>query len=124
MGSPTTRSLAFHRKNGHTAAVVEKSIPWPRPRGTKIDLFGFGDVLSFDLDAVTITQTTSTPNVHSRIQKTIANPLATKWLDGQRRRIEVHGWAKRGPRGKRKLWTLTRYMLSLHGGHLRVEEHP
>ena len=45
--TPTTaRTLAECRRRGWIAGVVERRIPFPKPRGTKIDLFGVIDVVA------------------------------------------------------------------------------
>lgn len=100
--SPTQRSLAKLRKEGWTCAITEK---WNSYVKIRQDLFGFIDVLAFQ-DAVTMAvQTTSGSNVAARVDKIKAIPAARLWASGGFRTIVVHGWAKRGERGKRKLWT-------------------
>lgn len=44
--SPTQRTLAECKKRGWTAGVVERHIPFPKPQGTKIDLFGVIDIVA------------------------------------------------------------------------------
>lgn len=99
--TPTQRSLKELRKAGWLVAVVEKWNPHVRIRQ---DLFGFADLLAVKGDQVLLVQTTSTSNVAARLGKIRAEAKSHVWLAGQNRRIVVHGWAKRGPRGKRKLW--------------------
>lgn len=113
--SPTQRSLAYARKQGWEADVVERWIPGANIRK---DLFGFIDLLviarneegSFwELIGV---QATSGPNHAARRNKAIEQPAFDKW-----RRVaafEVWSWDKRNmaaKRGARKVWTLRRERL-------------
>lgn len=101
--TPTQRSLAFVRKMGWDAAVVERWNPHARIRQ---DLFGCVDILCLlpNRGGVTGIQTTSGDNVSARCQKIAAEPRMVRWVRAGNG-LYVHGWAKRGPRGKRKLWT-------------------
>ena len=89
-GSPTTRTLALLRKDGWTAAVVEKWNPHARIRQ---DLFGIIDVLAVrDGDTLGV-QCTSASNVSSRVQKITDSDALPRlreagWL------VVVHGWRK------------------------------
>src|SRR5215472_11142405 len=115
MPSPTQRSLAYLRKNGWSACVVEK---WNQYARVRQDAFGFGDILAIKMDAknwfdtrhIALVQTTTTPNMAARRNKINALWLADKWRDAGGLVI-LHGWAKRGPRGKRKKWELTEEVL-------------
>jgi hypothetical protein len=118
-GSPTARSLAEMRGRGFTAAVTEHWNPFAHIRQ---DLYGFIDILCFQPGQGTVAvQATSTSNIGSRIEKIKALPLAKKWLETENA-ILVHGWAKRGGRGERKLWTLVEKELVLSEGQIVVEE--
>ena len=102
MSSPTARSLQNLRDNGWTCAVVEHWNPYAHIRQ---DLFGVIDILAMKegcgLYAI---QATTTGNMGARITKSLAEPRLRTWLlcGG---RFAVWGWAKRGVRGKRKVWT-------------------
>lgn len=89
-------------------AVTERwnpHVPMPGGKfGIRQDLWGWVDMLALDpatgyLYAV---QTTSGSNVSKRIDKIQAWPHLAAFL--LRHRAVVHGWSKRGERGKRKLW--------------------
>lgn len=106
--SPTARALAYCRKLGWTAEVVERWNPHARIRK---DLFGFVDIVAVDdCGIVRWLQVTSTDHMTNRIAKiegdekmrVIAGCLGVGGL------VEAWGWAKRGAKGKRKLWTLRR----------------
>lgn len=107
------RTLAECRKRGWIAGVVERTIPFPRPRGTKIDLFGVIDVIALDLSApigqrtIAIQSTSGgTGGSHSPHRaKILAEPRARQWLEAGNR-LELWSWAKQGARGKVKRWTL------------------
>ena len=104
MSSPTQRTLAELRKQGYTAYVVEK---WNMHAKIRQDLFGFIDILAMKpCEPLLAVQATSTGNISSRIQKITDTSLGLDWISTGNR-LEVWGWAKRGPRGKRKVWTLT-----------------
>ena len=91
--SPTELSLAYMRKQGCVAAVVEK---WNPHSKTRLDLFGVIDILCLAPDGATIgVQATSRDNVAARITKIgdsehIAALRRCNWT------LLVHGWDK-GP---------------------------
>ena len=99
--SPTQRSLAHLRKEGWTVAIVEKFNPHIKIRQ---DLWGFGDLFCFHplrgIDM--IVQTTTSSNMAGRIEKVRENATAVLWLTVPLHRLEVHGWAKRFERGKKR----------------------
>ena len=99
--SPTQRSLKALRERGYTAAVTEH---WNAYSKVRQDLFGFIDILAISGDITLAVQTTSSTNVAARVAKILANPKAKAWCDTLNRQLVVHGWSKKGPRGKRKLW--------------------
>jgi hypothetical protein len=99
--SPTQRTLAALRKQGFTAYVVEKWNPHARIRQ---DLFGFIDILAMKpCEPLLAVQATSTGNISSRLTKIADTALSQDWISTGNR-LEVWGWAKRGARGKRKVW--------------------
>lgn len=101
--SPTQRTLAECRKRGWLAQVVERWNPYARIRQ---DLFGFGDVIALDrCPGALLIQATSGANAAARLAKIQEKDEARQWLEAGNR-IAVWAWAKRGARGKRKLWTL------------------
>ncbi len=101
--SPTQRSLKELRKRGYMVAITEKWNPFAKIRQ---DLFGFIDLLAIRGNEVLAVQTTSGTNVAARVAKIVSLQAARLWLESPNRKIVVHGWAKRGPRGKRKEWTV------------------
>lgn len=105
--SPTQRSLTRLRQEGYLAAVVERFNPHARVRQ---DLFGFADVVAVravDPPGVLAVQATTASNLAARRTKVAALATVRVWLAAGNR-LELWAWAKRGPRGRRKLWTLTR----------------
>jgi len=105
--SPTARSLQHLRKSGALAGVVERYNPHAKRR---VDLFGFIDIVCVDgRPGVLAVQSTTTTNQAARVTKIQSDELAravNMWLMAGNR-IVVHGWSKKGPRGKRKLWELS-----------------
>lgn len=102
--SPTQRSLKWLRDRGYHAAVVEK---WNAYARIRQDLFGICDIVAIKEDQPGImgVQTTSGSNVSARITKCMESPSLAIWLKAGNRFV-IHGWAKRGARGERKLWDI------------------
>ncbi len=118
--SPTQRSLQFGRDAGYTCEIVERWNPHVRRRQ---DLLGFADLLFVGNGAIVAVQTTSGGDVSKRIAKIEACENARTWL-ANGGKIEVHGWRKVGPRGKRKTWQIRRVFVTLCGvsGAIVTEE--
>jgi len=55
---------------------------------------------------IALVQCTSTGNLNARVRKARGRPELTVWLSAGGKFI-LHGWAKRGPKGHPKRWTLT-----------------
>ncbi len=102
MPSPTSRTLKKLRDEGYLAEVVERFNYFTKRRN---DLFSFIDVVAIRGDETLAVQTTSGSNVSARIAKIRATQASAIWLESPSRKIVVHGWAKRGARGKRKVWS-------------------
>lgn len=85
----------------------------------RIDAFNFGDLLAcrtvIDLDTnkvvgeIALIQTTGSPSsggwFAQHKAKILAVPEFQKWKEAGGI-VLLHGWGKKGPRGKRKVWTL------------------
>lgn len=105
--SPTQRSLAYLKAAGYRAVVVERWNPFARVRQ---DLWG-ADVLAIKRGSPLLAvQCTTGANVASRIAKLRTGEFDDLW-HSVGAVIEVWGWAKRGPRGQRKVWALRREVL-------------
>lgn len=102
--SPTARSLARLRAAGYIACVVERFNSFSK---TRVDAFGFGDILAVHPKAwgACLIQATTADNASKRRAKILALPDALRWLQAENG-IILDGWAKRGGRGKRKVWTV------------------
>lgn len=100
MSSPTSRTLQLLKQRGHTAGVVERWIPQARKR---IDLMGCIDIVALVGHRIVGIQATSGSNVAARLTKAREEPRLKEWLKCGGRFIVI-GWAKQGPRGKRKTW--------------------
>lgn len=102
--TPNARSKAFYEKQGHIAEIVERWSPFPKPFGKRHDFLGVFDLLVLKAGGeVWGIQATTNSNVSSRINKMQESDAFHKWikLGGK---AAVLGWAKMGPRGKRKKW--------------------
>lgn len=119
--SPTARSLAILRKRGALYGVVEKWNPGARVRQ---DFLGFADVLAIQPGQLGVLAIQVCSNaggdVSGRVRKITTAPVAARarvWLAAGNR-ITIHGWAKQGPRGKRKTWTLRELDVTADDVHL------
>jgi hypothetical protein len=101
--TPTARSLAYLRKEGWRAHVVEQRLPHSN---ITRDLFGFIDILAIRDGEVLAVQTTSASNVASRLTKIESDELADALAEVRKAgwAIHVHGWKK--PTTKRRTWEL------------------
>ena len=120
---PTQRTLAYCRKRGWRVAVVEKWIPQTKRR---IDLFGFGDLLALDGQpgSLLIQACAGGGAPAKRVAKILDADhceAACDWLAAGNR-LEVWGWRKAGPKGKRKLWQVRRVAIVLDGPFLESRE--
>lgn len=108
---PTARSLAWCREQGWLAIKLERWNPHAR---VLQDALGFADMQAcIPGVGVTMIQVCTVTDM-ARRQNKIQGPCwekAQRWLAYPGNQIEVWGWAKRGPRGKRKLWSLKRRRL-------------
>ncbi len=95
--SPTQLTLRHLRKQGYTAAVVERWNPHARIRQ---DLFGCVDVLAVGYGETIAVQCTSKGNISSRVRK-MADAEAIGDMRDSNWRILVHGWHK--PRNRWEL---------------------
>jgi hypothetical protein len=102
MPSPLQRSIAILKGQGYHVARGEH---WNSFARIRQDLYGFGDLLVTNGDHIALVQVTTTGNMGAREKKIFSLPVHRIWLSSGGR-IFVHGWAKRGARGKRKTWTL------------------
>ena len=108
--TPTSRSLALLREMGYIAQVVER---WNPHAKIRVDLFGIIDIIGAHPDYEIVgVQATTTDNASKREKKALEEPRLLTWLQAGGR-FSVHGWALRGARGQRKLWTLSERKIDL-----------
>lgn len=102
---PGERSLQWFRKQGWWAYSVSR---WVSQAGRRIDFGGFADVIAYSpsLGIIVACQATTTAHQANRLAKILSLDSAGAWLKAGGK-IHVHGWGKKGERGKRKLWRLT-----------------
>lgn len=111
--SPSARSVAELRKRNLAVATVEQTIRIPGGRVFKRDAYGFGDLLICGPGfGIALVQVTSSSNLSAREKKAREIPELKTWLASGGRFL-LHGWAKRGPRGARKIWTLIEREITL-----------
>lgn len=114
--TPAKRSLDWCKQNRYVAQVVERWNPFARIRQ---DLFGFIDIVAITEwnEGILGIQATVTDKTSARLNKILNNKDLKEtlrvWLSAKNK-FQIHGWAKRGPRGKRKLWELKRIPITLN----------
>lgn len=109
MASPASRSIAYLKSKGYH---VHKTEYWNSFARKRIDFGGFADAIAysdFERGCLAINFTT-TGNISGHIKKYETNDNLKAWFRAGNRFV-IHGWAKRGPRGKRKIWTLKEVFL-------------
>lgn len=90
MMSPTARSLAYLRKEGWTAGVVERRLPHSN---ITHDLYGFIDIVAIKGTETLAVQTTTGAHVANRVKK-IADADTLPLVREAGWTIHVHGWRK------------------------------
>lgn len=100
--TPTQRALKLLRGMGYQAAVVEK---WNMHAKIRQDLFGVMDLLGLGNGRILGVQVSSGSNHAARVHKIKEWSGLDEWLRAGGH-LEIWTWSKRGPRGKRKVWTL------------------
>lgn len=129
MASPTSRTLAYVRRAGWLACVVEKWVPLGKKDGAdakpgvRRDAFGFGDILAVHAGQkrTLMIQATALSGVPSRVNKiqgktrdNVHHAVAVQaagWLAAGNE-IQVWGWYKRGEKWLPKIVVITASDLS------------
>ena len=111
MQTMTKRSADYLKAQGWRVAIVER---WNSFAHIRQDLFGFGDIIARKPDGILLVQTTSDSNFSARRHKMLGEcrEEVQGWLEAKGM-VALHGWAKKGPRGKRKTWTVREEFLTL-----------
>lgn len=109
--SPSARSTRHLKELGWHVANVEKYIAAIRQRK---DAYGWGDLLICNptLGQIALVQVTSGSNLAARLKKAKGIGSLVAWLTAGGR-LFAHGWAKQGPRGQAKHWTLREVELTV-----------
>lgn len=85
---------------------------WNPFAGKRRDLFQCIDIVAVKVgEGVLGIQCTTDSNVSARVEKIQELDEAQVWIESPAR-LEVWGWAKKGPRGERKVWTVRKVVLS------------
>lgn len=99
--SPSASTIDYLQGLGVPVDRVERWIPGANKRK---DLFNCIDLVSMSrVDTIGI-QVTSMQGISEHIRKIKQIPEARLWASSPFRKLEVHGWAMRGPRGEKR-WT-------------------
>lgn len=101
--TPTARTLAWLRQAGHLVDVVERWIPRVNIRK---DLFGFADLVALDGQPGALFIQCTAGASHAARRTKLAGLPAVQQVLAAGNRVQIISWAKQGPRGKRKLWTV------------------
>lgn len=121
MTSPTQRTLALARELGFQAQVVER---WNMHARVRVDLFGVIDIVAVHDDCGIVGIQACAGSSHAaRRTKAMETDGIRRWLSAGGR-FEVWSWAKQGPRGKRKVWTVRREELVLCDGEVVTKGTP
>ena len=102
--SPTQKSIAHLKNLGYMVGIVEHYNAFSRRRH---DLFNFIDILAVHPKKKQTlgVQTTTQRNISNHMNKMLPMEKVRLWLESGNL-LEIHGWVKRGKKGKRKLWEL------------------
>ena len=109
--SPTSRSLQYARNkmNFLQIGVVERWIPGANIRK---DLWGIVDLVGITPDfKFMFIQATADSGHAARRKKSIESGVIEQ-INAAGGQFEIWSWGKKGPAGKRKLWTLRREWLA------------
>ncbi len=109
--SPTVLSIRHLKKLGFAVAIVEKFNSFIKIRQ---DCFGFIDLIAIRERQIIGVQTTTSDNMSARIAKIRELDTPALWLAAGGI-IHIHGWAKKGARGKRKVFVLRQYNYNKQG---------
>lgn len=111
------------RDEGFMVAKVEQKLAIPG-KHIKIDCYGIGDLLIAKPGwGVALVQVTSMGHVEEHHDKCLSAmhgpknqrlPALETWLAAGGKFL-IHGWSKRGPRGKRKTWHVVESVYNLKG---------
>ena len=109
----TQKSLKYLRDAGWSVCIVERYLP---ARGTmkfprRIDAFNLGDLLACKREeGIALVQCCPGASHAEHKDKILSIPEFETWKRSGGLVI-LMSWAKKGPRGKRKMWTVREEML-------------
>ena len=112
---PLQRCIKKAQEEGYEVGIVERYIPFPKPWGHRVDLFGLFDAIAIrsDVPGVLGIQACPSGNIAAHVDKTKAPEPArilAVWKAAGNRAC-IWGWSKKGPRGKVKHWTCREIVL-------------
>jgi hypothetical protein len=132
VSTTTARSKEVLEKTGFRSGLVERHLPHTF---TTVDWLGFADILAFQngITRVWAINATTNSNLSAHIKK-YDGPWEEAIQEHQKVKenieawvntghvFEIWCWAKRGDRGKRKLWTLKRVRRQINGEWNEIAE--
>jgi len=92
--------MEYLRGLGYEVDITERYNHHSRQKN---DLFGFADLIAIRPGVTLAVQTTTSSNMAARVKTVMSCKLAGLCKEAGWN-IEVHGWALKGPQGKRKTW--------------------
>lgn len=99
--TPTQRSKKYLEGLGYRVAITEH---WNAFAKCRIDLYNIIDLLAMKTgEPLLAVQVTTTAHLCERMAKA---PETVKMWESTGNRLVFHGWAERGPKGQKKVWTL------------------
>ena len=104
------RSVKYLKDNGYLVQIVER---WNHFAKVRQDMFGWIDIVAVKPGKPILGVQTTTGNMAAvRLDKARGNEALKAWISGGGQLV-VHSWDKRGPRGKRKVWTVVERWVSM-----------
>lgn len=105
---PLQRSIAKLKKDGYHHAIVERYIPFPKPWGHRVDMYGLIDVVGIRAEVLGVlgVQACAACDLSKHRDKALSEPMFTclRIWKANGNRFVIWAWGKRGPRGKAKKW--------------------
>lgn len=100
-----SKSLNLLKRNGYTAHSVERYNSFVKIRQ---DFGGFADILAYkpgEFGVLAVQACMGNGDVSKHLKKYSMNKNMRTWIESGNR-FEIWSWAKRGDRGKRKVWSM------------------
>ena len=93
MSKNTERTLKHVRELGYSCWMVERFIPFPKPHGTRVDLFNIIDILAIN-EVSTVGIQSCGQDFVAHKTKILENEYTREWLECADRELWLIGWRK------------------------------